>query len=199
MNHADRELWVLVPEGGDDRATLGLVYHYETGGWSIRPGYGAQCVTATRGHRARMLFGLTAGGVSTYTHAENPPSLPEYRSAWLDLGGERSQVRHVKLEGLTLGADYQFEWRVDRHPVGWETAQDDRLQGDDYERVLPKWGTARWDTDSWYEEYPTGVRFDLYQSNGFTLQWRARGNRIAVAGAEVYFVPSATHIKERNG
>ena len=197
---ADREVWLLVPDGGDDRASLGLVFHYEANGWSIREGYGSQCLTATRDHRARMYFGaLGTSGVRTYNHGVNPPSLPEYRSSWLDLGGERTQVRHVKLHGLTLGADVGFDWRVDHVPVGWEAGPDTRLKGDDYERVLPEWDTAVWGTDSWYREYPTGLRYDLYLCNGFTLQWRATGNRLALTGADITFVPSATHVKERNG
>ncbi|UCC73959.1 MAG: hypothetical protein JSV86_05220 [Gemmatimonadota bacterium] len=198
VNLNDRELWVLVPEGGDDRATLGLVFHYESSGWSVREGFNAQCLTSTRDHAGVMLLGTTDGYVKTYTHAEDPPSLPEYRSAWLDLGGERTQVRHVTLEGLTVGAELDFEWRVDRHPVGYQAGPEDRRDLDDYERVLPKWGTARLGTDTWYREYPSGVRFDLYQCNGFTMQWRVRGNRLALSGADVLFVPSATHFKERN-
>jgi hypothetical protein len=30
------------------------------------------------------------------------------------------------------------------------------------------------------------------------MQWRVRGNRLALSGADVLFVPSATHFKERN-
>lgn len=198
VNHEDRELWVLVPEAGDDRATLGLVFHYESGGWSVREGFASQCITSTRDHRGGILLGGIAGGVRRYTKGQNPPSLPEYRSAWLDLGGERTQVRHVKLEGLTVGAELDFEWRVDRHPVGYQAGPENRKDSDDYERVLPKWGTARLGTDTWYREYPSGVRFDLYQCNGFTMQWRVRGNRLALSGADVLFVPSATHFKERN-
>jgi hypothetical protein len=199
VNVADREVWFLVPEGGDDRPLLGLAFHYEANGWSVREGYASQCLTATRDHRARLLFGAVgSSGVRTYTHAENPPVLPEYRSAWLDLGAERTQVRHVQLQGLTLGADIDFDWRVDHVPVGWTAGPDVRLQGDDYERVLPEWGTAVWGTASWYREYPTGLRYDLYACNGFTVQWRATGYRIALTGADLTFVPTATHLKKRN-
>jgi hypothetical protein len=198
VNHADRELWVLVPEGGDDRPTLGLVYHYETGGWSVREGFAAQSITATREHRGAIMLGGTGGGVFRYTKGVAPPSTAEYRSAWLDLGGERTQVRHIKLEGLTLGSDLQFEWRVDRHPVGYQGGPENLKALVDYERTLPEWGTAVLGTDVWYQEYPSGVRYDLYQCNGFTVQWRVRATRLAIAGADIFFVPSATHIKERN-
>ena len=198
VNLVDRELWVLLPEGSDDQPSLGLAYHYESGGWSVREGYNAQCIAYTRCHRARILLGTKDGEVKRYTHAEDPPALSEYRSSWLDLGGERTQVRHVKLHGLTLGADVGFGWRVDHHPVGFQDGPDDRLQGDDYERNLPEWGSAVWGVDPWYEEYPTGLRFDLYLCNGFTLQWRATGNRLALTAADITFVPSATHTKERN-
>jgi len=200
----DREVWLQVPADGQDRPSLGLVYHYTASGWSLRVGYPFSCLTEDRGHQGLLYAGSwdtdSHEGVHVYTrgHDLNGGALSSsYESAWIDLG-KRTLVRNVEVDYLNVGRALTFEWHVDRDVLVWTAGPDGTLRSKDVERNRDAWGLGVWDTASWQPLVPVLARYDTHQANGFEFQFRVTSTDLSVLGHAVVVKPDAADQRKRN-
>ena len=123
----DKAIHFYVAVDGNDRPNVGLVYHVEKQGWSIREGFPVGAVDRLYG--GELIFGhnegIEAGGsdpeaglfvvsgrramggeVVDDVFVEGPPPVSRYKSAWLDLGDAQAQkqVHYVTLWVTTGGS-----------------------------------------------------------------------------------------------
>jgi len=197
----EREVWLQIPVGGDDRASLGLVLHYDAAAWSLREGFPFSCLAEARDHRGHLFGGSWDSahrGVHVVTRGssdlDGDPLQATFGSSWVMLG-KREVWREVTLHVLDLHAAITVEWHVDREPLDWNPGPADRL-ADDYETTRDRWGSARWGSARWWPQIPTWVRCSLHNARGFDLQWRALGADLELLGADLTLV-SQGDIKPR--
>jgi hypothetical protein len=192
LNTRDRELWLQVPTGGDDRPKLGLIYHYDTGGWSTRPEFPFSCLAESRDHR-RLLFGgswdtgANTRGVLVYTRGhdlDGTAVTSEVRSAWLDTG-TRAVPKSVVVHALNLGRPFSFQWHADRDAETWLGGADTSPTWTDSERNDPVWGMARWDVDVWAPRVPVRRRVDPTKKAAHEFQYRLTSTKLGLARADV--------------
>lgn len=194
-NLRDREVWFQVPADGDDRPTLGLVYHYALGAWSKRTGYPFGCFAETRDHRGYLYAGSwdtsadAKRGIHVYTRGEVLPGpvaiSSTVSSPWLETG-ERSLPHHLTLQVLNTGRAFTLDWRAERDDV-YTGPEDVTVYLRDYERDRDAWGTATWDVASWQSTAPVLLPMPLVLDAAFHFQWRLVGAKVAVLGYEVSY------------
>jgi hypothetical protein len=193
-NLADREVWFQVPEYGNDRPSLGLVYHFDVGGWSLRTGFSASCFTDSRDHRSLLFFGSwdttsNIRGIHVYTRGsdQNGTAVSStVNSAWLRTGIRQSLPYRVEVLGLNTGRDVTLKSRVDR-ANSFSGASDTTHEQKDYERERPVWGTAVWDTDDWQPFVPITLPTDFHEDVAREFQWQIVGEKLAVFGFVAHF------------
>jgi len=193
-NMRDREVWLHVPTGGDDRPKLGLIFHMSTGGWSVRRDYPFSCFAETRDHRGYLLAGTwdtssAKRGVVVYTRgvdAAGTAVSSKIESAWLSPG--RSMIpTEVHLKTLNTGTDFDFQWHADRDVLVWLGPSSTQRELKDSENKRATWGTAQWDTDSWQPLVPISMTLHPVPAGAFEFQWRVTGNKLAVTGYDFGF------------
>lgn len=198
LNLADREIWIQVATGGDDRLKLGLVYHYVVGAWSVREDYPFSALAASRDHRGLLFAGswdLTSAstrGVFVYSRGYAATTASEVRSPWLRPGARAVPVR-VELTTLNVGRALSFQHHVDREAEAWSTASDRQLYQSDTERTRSKWGsTSTWGTAKWAPRVPVLLNLSVSSNSGEEFQFRVTGTKIAVFGYEaMWSAPSS--------
>lgn len=121
----ERAYHLYFPADGQDRPTLGLVYHLDKRGWTRRTGFPVGCIDRT--HNGVLVFGHHTGdeaGANSETglfvitpiramggaivgdlYQLNGPPTSTYRSAWHDFGDAqvKKQVQYVTLWVMTAG------------------------------------------------------------------------------------------------
>lgn len=200
----DREVWLQVPAGGDDRPRLGLIFHYTTGGWSVREDYPFSCMTEGRDHRGLLFAGswddTNHPGIHVYTRGADLGGAnlsSRYETSWVDLG-KRTLVEHVEWDVLNLGRSLTMEWHVDRDVAVWQSGADTAVRQRDTELNRSRWGTAVWDAGAFEPLVPVKLRYDVYKSNAFEFQTRLVGGHLAVLGRELVVKASFSETKKRS-
>lgn len=201
----DQEVWVQLPGGGDDRNTLGLVFHYANPkGWSIRRAYNWSCMTATDDHRHLLIAGswdTNHKGVWVYTQATDKDGdavETELRSAWVN-NGQRVITRNVNLRVVGYGRVQVFEFHKDRESIVWQPSHDAGRESTDLESERPIWGRDIWDlTKFWADHVPVTVKYDLDAVNAFDFQWRVTSARIGIIGYDTSYRPFVSNIERLN-
>lgn len=193
LNLADREVWLQVPTGGDDRPALGLVYHYVAGAWSVREGYNFSALASSRDHRGLLFAGswdLTSAGtrgVHVYSRGYTPSTSSEVRSPWIRPGARAVPLR-VELHALNVGRALTFQHHVDREAEAWSTAGERQIYQTDTERERSKWGsTSTWGTAKWAPRVPLLLNLSVSSNSGEEFQFRVTGAKLAVFGYEAMF------------
>ena len=201
VHHADREVWIQVPADGDDRPTLGLVYHYDTGGWSIRTDYpaGAFIESPLDGS---FLFGSylpsTREGLWVITDClkmgGEVPVEATYRTAWLDWSEHRVLI-HFMPYMLTQNRALTLDLRVDRR-AGYTSVSETTLattdsEVNDAEQSL--WGAGVWGpTKLWHTYRPVPIRVDVYQAGCREAQFRIKSGRMELLRYDIELGPSGS-------
>ena len=179
--HRDREVWVHVPEYGDARPTLGLVYHYDIGQWSIRPDWPMSCATTTRDHRQHLILGSHASGlpgVWVYTRGaadqDGTPLTVRYQSAWSDFGSvwQRTQLLHVQPYVQGIGSNLTLRYNTERSQSFTTPLDSVKAMETTEGPSLPKWGTATWTASERWQEYPTCVMTWTVGEMSQQVQWQ---------------------------
>jgi hypothetical protein len=200
----DREIWILLPEGGDDRTSLGLVFHYAVGGWSVRRGYTFSCLTEGRDHRGYLYLGsydtttaAVTAGVHVYSHGYLHNATlgqtggttvnSKIESSWLNFG-KRVTPYHVNIRALNTGRALTFEWHADRDVLTWLGPPDATVKWADSERKEDVWDTGVWDTAKWHPVVPVEVRLDPRFAGALEFQWRVTSSKLAVVGYDLVYV-----------
>ncbi len=200
----DREVWFSMPVDGDDRPSTGLIFHYQTGGWSLRPGFPFSALAEARDHRG-LLFGgswdtsaTAKRGVHVYTRGATTLGgdgyTSEIRSPWLRTG-ERSRPERLEIRSLNIGRSVTVQTRIDRAEESWTSASDSSWSGKDYERSRDTWGSGVWDTATWAPTVPVELNVPVYENAALEFQWRITSKKLAVAGYEAIFVGPTDIVK----
>ena len=125
-NPNERAYHLYIPVDGNDRPNLGLIYHLDKQGWSIRSGFPVGCLGRT--HNNEMVFGHHTGSETADANSERglfvissiralggsivadnyqlgDAPISQYDSAWHDFGDAqiKKQVQYVTLWVLTGG------------------------------------------------------------------------------------------------
>lgn len=201
LNLADREVWLQVPENGDDRPRLGLVYHYAANAWSLREGYTFGALAEVRDHRGLLIGGSwdltssTTKGVHVYSRGYAAPSDSTVTSPWLRPGSRSVPVR-VELRTLNVGRALTFQHHVDREVEAWSTASGRSLRQTDTERNRSTWGApSAWGTAAWAPRVPVTLNLSVGSNNGDEFQWRVTGSKLAILAYEAVFVTPTNPLK----
>lgn len=150
---ATREFHLYLPVDGNDRPNLGLVYHLDRSGWSVREGFPVGAIdrmydgSLVFGHHTGAEAGNTAeaglfivsgvrsmgGTVTEQQFTPGPPPVSVWRSPWLNMGDAQleKQPQYVTLHVLTTGdITVALRWRKD-WAYAWTTARPFKLQPPD--------------------------------------------------------------------
>lgn len=139
----NREVWWHLPEGGSQEATLGIVFHYEIGAWSLREDWDIGDLDFDRG---RVWFGGQDGNpglfvISPFATTKGGTSFTtEYRTAWYITEG-RSLVSKLRLQVIGTGnGDVQIASRIDRR-----LEYDDQTVDSDLFAAATEYSPATWE------------------------------------------------------
>jgi hypothetical protein len=211
----ERAYHLYIPVDGDDRPSLGLVYHLEKKGWSIRTGFPVGCID--RLHNGTMVFGHNTGNVGspndesglfvisatpamggsivgdTYQIAGPPTST--YQSAWHDFGDSqiKKQVQYVTLWVQTRGeitVDLSFFKDFEYSPL----ASDTRFVYQPPDRAdQPVYDSAVVGTDAWQDAQlvPLRVPVAVQSCSWFKFQLQTT-NDVIFVGYEIEYVSRGT-------
>lgn len=194
--HRDRELWIQVPADGSDRPILGLVFHYDGGGWSLREDYPISDFAEST-DRGYLYFSswddVNHEGLFVYTGVldkDGDTLTASYQTAWMHFG-VRSNYLHFIPYMLTHERALDIDLRVDRRLAYVDITDDDPYRSTDTEFDAEVWGTAIWDaTKSWEDYEPHLIRTDLpFHPNGaqaFELQIRIEANRMHLISFDLH-------------
>jgi len=185
----DKEVWFQVPGDGDERPTLGLVYHYEKGWWSLRTGWPINCMAVSADYRAHMFFGsfntVSHPGVHVYTPGYNTKGFDAitsiYASSPIAFGSVWARTRALWVQPYLLTRGDRtavVSYKVDRHD-DYQSAGNNAKVQDDIENTRARWGVAVWG-DTWTDYVPTVVRYDIEPESTLELQWRVVSARMTL-------------------
>lgn len=212
----DREVWVQVPADGDNRPNLGLIFHYDVQGWSLRTDYSAACFAEARDHRGYLFVGSwkttssQARGIFAYTRGSTTSTWvtlgqtttattveSEVWSPWHGLGRTRSTAFRTEFYALNTGRDYTLDWRIDRQTESWPGANrsDLTLNVKDYEYVRDTWGGSTYAASTWSETVPVTLNEQFVGKQSHEFQWRIVGEKVAVFGYNTFFAPIGDWVK----
>ena len=178
VNKLANEVWIQVPVGTGIELE-GVVYHYKTGGLSLRKGYNANCFTVMDDHRDYLLFGSYkgAGGssIKVYTHGKEtfdgaPRVDAQYDCAPLDFQSpwERADVLYFSPFVMHYGdRSLSVNYRVDRKQTFVLETPESR-NATNTEEPLLKWGVTRWGEGVWQSYEMTVVQFPI---TALAMEW----------------------------
>ena len=181
----DRAYHLYLPVDGSDRPGLGVVFHVEKEGWSIRTGFPVGCLART--FNGDLLFGhhtgAEAGGVNPEAglfaisgiramggsmtqdvFTQGPPPTSRYESAWHDFGDSqiKKQVQYVTVWIMSTGSvniDLAYYKDFDNATV---TGRENKYIAQSPDRAKqPVYDTAILDTDVWQTSRLVPIRIPV--------------------------------------
>lgn len=213
----DRTYHLYLPVDGDDRPSLGVLYHVEKQGWSIRTGFPVGCLG--RLHGGDIIFGHNTGveaGPGTEAglfilsairslggslvgdvYQPGPPPTSHYQSAWHDFGDAQTkkQVQYVTLWVTTTGS-------VTLNLKHYKDFEHGAV-GQNYKYIAqppdaanqPVYDTAITDRDTWQESRLVPIRIPVAQQS---CSWFKFGiettDDILLVGYEIEYVSRGTQV-----
>jgi len=219
INRNDKEYFLFVPTIGELN-NLVLVWHYETGAWSQRKNYPVQCAVETKDTRSYVYFGScddTKPGINVQSNfyrtkyelgsqasiASGAPALttsldyPMYETSPLSFGSvyKNVQVGYINCYAVAYGNDpMKVNFKINRSDT---VALDDNKprKQQDINELLPVYGEARFDKDTWGFHRPVILRYDVSHmhksvTSEFSVQFKqdennVNPNRMMVVGYSV--------------
>lgn len=197
------EIWFQVPEGGDTRPTLGLVYHIDLQQWSIREGWSVSCFTRAFGRTWVGSWDDTESpGVHLLTFAsttrlDGEDVVGVYQPGFLQFP-ESMSVIGVELWGRAYGpsATLQIETRADRRPAVAATSTAGKAQVLNTTDATEVWGTGFWDdTKTWTDYHPDRFRTNLRMLKTRELGLSVTGDKMALFAARVEFAGTDSKVE----
>lgn len=205
------------PANGDDRPNLGVVYHLEKEGWSVRSGFPVGCID--RLHNGTLVFGHHTGNTAgqsdpsglfvlssirsmggaivgdVYKPGDPPASV--YESAWHDFGDAqvKKQIQYVTLWVMTTGSvklylqDFKdFEYTPSGEDLEYVAQPPDQEE-------QPVYGTAIIGTAEWQDTRLTPIRIPIAQQScswfRFTLRTK---DDLVLVGYELSYTARGTNV-----
>ncbi len=203
VNHADREVWIQLPESGKARPSFGLVYHYDADAWSVREGWNTSCGVETHDHRGVVYFGSNLVDADSifqvyqYTNSVEVTTAPFMKAAPMTRRGAQvvwtgADVYTVNFgSGRALGMSVYINRRVLPET---ELAESRNAIDTESEGIPGEWGTAQWDTGYWGAQSMQPVRFSVTPPGSPTdIQWGMTGTRFAIFGLDLDLTLNQMH------
>ena len=213
----ERAYHLYFPANGNDRPNLGVVFHTEKQGWSIRSGFPVGCID--RLHNGTLVFGHHTGNPSNQNvesglfvisatramggalvqdaYKPGPPPVSVYESSWQDFGDAqlKKQVQYVTLWIKTTGSvtlnleDFKdFEYA----PVGTNTVY---LAQPPDQANQPVFDTALIGTDQWQDTRLVPIRIPIAQQSCSWFKFRlTTTDDILLIGYELDFAARGTSV-----
>lgn len=213
----ERAYHIYFPANGDDRPNLGLVYHMEKEGWSVRSGFPVGCID--RLHNGTLIFGhhlgnpagqnapsglfvLSAvramgGTIINDVFTPGAPPTSVYESAWHDFGDAqvKKQVQYVTLWIMTTGSvtlkleDFKdFEYT----PVDTNTQY---LAQPPDQTEQPVYGKAIIGTDQWQDTRLSPIRVPIAQQSCSWFKFRlTTADDLVLVGYELEYTSRGTNV-----
>jgi len=188
----DHEVWFQVPADGDDRPTIGLVYHTNIGQWSQRLYWPVSAMVETRDHRGYLFFGsytTTVPGIYHYGGYASKGAVAlagYYLSAWMEFGSGRAMVHYVN--PLVVGNGtiaLAFNHRRDRL-VTFDRTNLSHAQ-ESTEDAHPAWGTALWSTSEvWDLTELVELTYSVDQPHAQEFQYLFTGARLCLVAVDIH-------------
>lgn len=188
------EVWFHVPHRGDNRPSLGLVFHVTLGGWSIRTGWQ---ISGFDFHRGEVYaVGWNATNAYKFTRGSRTPNLSDgstieatYATNAL-VADPPVSVDKVIVFGRALGSGntWTLDTRTDRAQT-WTTQTETERAALTLMRDAPEWGTATWSASAyWDDEHPTFTPVSLRTRTSRLLELRLRStDRVVLADLELSY------------
>lgn len=153
------ELWFQVPQGGDTRPSLGLVFHLDIQQWSIREDWTISCFARALGRTWVGSWDDTGGNqgvhLLTFGSMERPDGVDVtgvYQVGFLQFP-RAAPTKSVEVWGRALGptSTLQLETQVDRRPrqAGTTTGKPQKLNSS----APDVWGLGVWSEDLVWGDY----------------------------------------------
>lgn len=192
----EQEVWFQLPAQGSVRPSLGLVYHYPSGRWSVREEYDIRCMVETKDSRAELFLG-TSTGLSHVGRGYVQNRTVTYKvgpTYWKD----RRQL-------LALGV-WTFE--TGRHTADISRYEDRRIVAKSTQRVHTYnvengtpvvWDTALWGTASWCDARPTLIRADSFGTRSNEYEFAIDADDVEISELEFQMEPSESDIQRLSG
>lgn len=212
----ERAYHLYIPADGSDRPNLGLVYHVEKEGWSLRTGFPVGCLARTFG--GDLVFGHHTGGsggaeaglfvlsgaramggtVSGDVFVAGAPPVSIYESSWHDFGDPQAkkQVQYVTLWVKTTGTvKLKLEYYKDFDSfvaTGEEVEYVAQPPDDD---KLPVYGEAVIGTDLWRDTRLVPVRIPVALQSCSWFKFKlTTADDILLIGYELEYVARGTQV-----
>lgn len=191
MHH---EVWFHVPHRGDNRPSLGLVFHTTLGGWSVRTDWQ---ISGFDYHRGEVYaVGWNATSAYKFTRGSRTPNLSAgstiestYATNAL-LADPPVSVDKVLVFGRALGSGntWTLDTRTDRAQT-WTTQTETERAALTLMRDAPEWGTATWSASAyWDDEHPTFTPVSVRTRTARMLELRLRStDRLVLADLELSY------------
>lgn len=213
----ERAYHCYFPANGDDRPNLGVVYHVEKEGWSVRSGFPVGCIdrlfngTLVFGHHTGNQAGQNApaglfvlsstramgGTIVNDVYKPGDPPVSIYESAWHDFGDAqvKKQVQYITLWIMTTGSvalvvdDFKdFEYE----PIGTNGVY---LAQPPDQSPQPVYGTAIIGTDAWQDTRLAPIRIAIAQRSCSWFKFRlTTTDDLVLVGYELEYTARGTNV-----
>jgi len=213
----ERAYHCYFPADGDDRPNLGVVYHVEKEGWSVRSGFPVGCIdrlfngTLVFGHHTGnqvgqnepaglfVLSGTRAMGGTIVQDEYKPgdPPVSVYETAWHDFGDAqvKKQVQYITLWIMTTGSvalvvdDFKdFEYE----PIGTNNVY---LAQPPDENPQAVYGTAIIGSDTWQDTRLAPIRIAVAQRSCSWFKFRlTTTDDLVLVGYELEYTARGTNV-----
>jgi hypothetical protein len=213
----ERAYHIYFPANGNDRPNLGLVYHMEKEGWSVRSGFPVGCID--RLHNGTLVFGHHLGNLAgqnspsglfvlsavramggtivgdVFTPGAPPTSV--YESAWHDFGDAqvKKQVQYVTLWIMTTGSvTLKLEDLKDFEYSPVDTNTQYIAQPPD-QTEQPVYGKAVIGTDQWQDTRLSPIRIPIAQQSCSWFKFRlTTADDLVLVGYELEYTSRGTNV-----
>ena len=205
------EAWWQLPDGGDNRLRLGIVYHYAKDTWSIREDWPVGAFAELDGN---VFFGSNNPtdhlGIFVLTHGSNKDG-DALNAIWQHNGLElpqRANLSRFALVALANYSSFSIETRTDNNDRWRRMADTDPVLAHTEPRNAslhhPRWGSALWsvDPDDLWSDYDVArVPLSVSHTNAFIHSFRIQGGGIRMTDVRLGFDQSLgqTDIEQLEG
>ena len=216
-----REYHCYVPVDGDEKPSLGIVYHVDKNAWSTRTGFPVGCIAAD--HNGELIFGHNTGKPSgtpptwetglfvisrkraagysviplsdpTAVQDAAPPT-SIYKSNWMDMGkaAQKKFVKYVYLHVMTKGDNtIPITYYKDFDYNGTTSSGEKMQRADHVDQGVFDLGV--WDTAVWEDPFFTTIRYPIALGAASFFAFEVEtSNDMVLVGYSLEFAANKTH------
>ncbi len=215
-----REWHCYVPVDGEEKPSLGIVYHMDKDTWSLRTGFPVSCIATDQ--NGELIFGHNTGYVSgggTYetglfvitrkrasgyvvtggdTYSDAPPPTAIYKSKWHDMKSAPSKkfVKYIYLHVVTQGDNtIPITYYMDFDYTGITSSGEKMQRPDHVDQGI--YDLAVFDSSVWEEGMVSTIRYPVAQkaSSFFAFEVETTNDIVLIGYTVEYSVDGTSTIK----